>query len=62
MSSKYRIFPLKITKEEYKAMTIYRSKQEEAEVEEKTERLVYNSVNKLLGMMVGHESFPDLRG
>ena len=43
-------------------MTIYRSKQEEAEVEERTERLVDNSVNKLLGMMVGHESFPDLRG
>lgn len=57
MNSKYQIFPLKITKAEHKAITTYRGTDKEAEVEEKTERLVDNAVNKLLGMMVGHEDF-----
>ncbi|KAI0274308.1 hypothetical protein BGY98DRAFT_1099095 [Russula aff. rugulosa BPL654] len=57
MNSKCEIFPLKITKEEHEAVTTYRETDKNGEVEEKTERLVDNSVNKLLGMMVGHEKF-----
>jgi hypothetical protein len=57
MNSKCEIFPLKITKEEHEAVTTYRETVKNGEVDEKTERLVDNSVNKLLGMMVGHEKF-----
>jgi len=57
MNSKCQIFPIKVTKEEHEAVTIYRSwKDKKAEVDEKTKRLVGNSVTKLLGMMAGHEN------
>jgi len=56
MSSKFRMFPLEITKEEHKAMESYRGMNKKAKDEEKTKRLVRNSVNKLLRMMVGHDT------
>jgi hypothetical protein len=57
MTSKYQIFPIKVTKEEHEAVTIYRSRKEKkAEVDEKTERLVGNSVKRLIGMIAGHEN------
>ena len=57
MNSKRRIFPIRVTKEEHEAVTVYRTRMDrKAKVDEKTERLVRESINKLLGMIVGHES------
>jgi hypothetical protein len=56
LNTRCRVYPLEITRGEQEAMRIYR-KNAKAEDEEKTERLVDSSVNKLLEMMVGPENF-----
>ena len=56
MNSEYQIFPLEITKAEYEALEICHNGKV-AKDKEKIGRLFDNSVNKLLGMVVGNEDF-----
>ncbi len=56
INTRCRVYPLEITRGEQEAMRNYR-KNTKAGDEEKNERLVDSSVNKLLEMMVGPENF-----
>lgn len=56
MNFKSRMFPLEISKGEYEAIKIHRAQDARVEDLERTRPLVASSVNKLLGVMAGHEN------